>query len=227
MLAWERQTEREYAGDQEAIMRSYGIEHVPRPARFVSPEEVEAGGETYRPDAVIVATGSRTVMPKIPGIQLAGTSSNALTYPHLPESLVIAGGGYIGMEFAAVYASFGTRITLIQHGSRVLPPFDADAVAVAVSRLRSLGVEFVTGARVTSISGTPGDVRVRYSRESAATGRRRVSECSWRSDADPRSSNWTRRPAPSRRTSEAESVSMPINARRIRESGWRAMQRAR
>ena len=179
VLAWERQSERTYAGDQEAIMSGYGIEHVGAAAKFVSADEVEAGGETYRPDAFIIATGSRTVMPKLPGIELAGSSSDALTYPELPSSLVIVGGGYIGMEFAAVYASFGTKITLIQHAARVLPPFDADAAAVAEARLRGLGVEIVTGAGVTALEGSPGDVTVRYAATSERRGRRprRASAC--------------------------------------------------
>jgi pyruvate/2-oxoglutarate dehydrogenase complex dihydrolipoamide dehydrogenase (E3) component len=161
-LAWERQAEQTYAGDQEALLEKDGIEHIDAPARFVSPDAVTAGGATFEPDAIVICTGSQTVMPPLPGIELCDTSSAALVYPEVPASLVIVGGGYIGMEFAAAYAPFGTKILVIEHAPQMLPTFDAEAVAVAVGRLHDLGVKTVTGARASAIEGKPGELTVRY-----------------------------------------------------------------
>lgn len=162
VLSWEGDAEVTYAGDQEALLAEDGIEHIDAPARFASPDAVTAGGATYEPDAVVICTGSQTVMPPLPGIELCDTSSAALVYPEVPKSLVIVGGGYIGMEFAAAYSPFGTEITVIEHAPQMLPTFDAEAVAVAVGRLHGFGVKTVTDARASSFEGKPGEITVHY-----------------------------------------------------------------
>ncbi|MBN2405643.1 MAG: NAD(P)/FAD-dependent oxidoreductase [Coriobacteriia bacterium] len=161
VLAWKWHSQETYAGDQEGVMASRGIKHLSAAARFISPTELQVGTEVFSPGAVIVATGSRAVIPSIPGVELADTSDEALRFPELPASLIIIGAGYIGMEFAGIYASFGTEVTMLVRDS-VLASFDAECVAIAVSELQALGVRFVYDASVTQIEGVRGDLIVRF-----------------------------------------------------------------
>jgi len=158
VMAWKRDAQTGVAGDQEALLATLGIEHVPRPAKFVSSDEVAFADEVRRPDAVVIATGARTIMPDLPGIGLADTSGSALSYRTLPESLVIVGAGYIGAEFAAAYAPLGTTVTLIARGERILPMFDAELAAIAAARLGAAGVEILTRTSVIGLEGRPGRV---------------------------------------------------------------------
>ena len=158
VLAWKWHAQETYAGDQEGILTDRGIRLIKGEARFVSPEQVEVGGETFAPDHIVLATGSAPVLPPIEGIDLADTSEDALRYPEPPETLLIVGGGYIGMEFAGIYASFGTKITMVVSGDRVLPASDPDVAAVAARHLAHMGVEFFYGCRIEALAGSEGDI---------------------------------------------------------------------
>ncbi len=160
VLAWKWHVQETYAGDQEGIMASRGIVHIDAPARFVAENAVEAGGVTYEAERFIIATGSVATRPPIPGAELADTSDDALRYPELPRSLVIIGAGYIGLEFAGIFASFGTKVTVVNHDPGILAPFDPDTVAVARAALEELGVRFVLDTSVAEISGVAGDLTV-------------------------------------------------------------------
>ena len=187
VLAWKWHAQETYAGDQEGIMVDRGIRLLKAGARFTSPKQVEVGGEMLTPDHVVLATGSAPVLPPIEGIDLADTSEQALHYTEPPESLLIVGGGYIGMEFAGIYASFGTKVTVVEAGDRVLPASDADAAAVVARHLAHLGVEFFYGCRIERLSGETGNISGtfketasgethtdQYHRVLMATGRRPV-----------------------------------------------------
>jgi glutathione reductase (NADPH) len=183
VMAWKRHAQMTYAGDQRASFASRGIELVSGRPRFVSPDEIQLDGTVYAPTYVVIATGSAPVKPPLPGIELADTSNEALDCPELPESLAILGGGYIAMEFAGIFASFGTTVTVIVRSDRVLPKFDPDGVALARSTLEGLGVRFLTSTSIASLGGAPGHVDLQLKdgerafvltaeRVLAATGRR-------------------------------------------------------
>lgn len=156
-LAWKRRSQTDIAGDQEAMIAERGVEHVPGAAKFLSEDEVEAAGEVYRADAIVIATGARTTLPDIPGVELADTSGSALAYRTVPSSLAIIGGGYIAMEFAAAYALLGTEVTMIVRGSRLLPTFDSELVEIAKRQLAEIGVEFMMHTQVSELTGQRGD----------------------------------------------------------------------
>ena len=95
-------------------------------------------------------------MPGIPGAELADTSEDALRYPEIPKSLAIVGGGFIAMEMAGIYASFGSRVTVVTRPDRVLEMLDPELAETAVRCLSGLGVEFIPGCTVSAIQGAPG-----------------------------------------------------------------------
>jgi len=112
--------------------------------------------------AVVLATGSRAVVPDVPGLAEADpwTSRDATSATAVPNELAILGGGVVGCEMATAFASLGSRVTLIARGSGLLPrlePFAGDAV---LAGLRSSGVDVRLGAAVTTVDRDEAGVRI-------------------------------------------------------------------
>lgn len=145
-----------------ALLRSNGVTHVPGEAKIVAPAAVEAGGQRFEADALIIASGSVPSIPPIPGLDLDGviTSDGALSLESLPASIVIAGGGVIGVEFACVFASFGVKVTVVEMLPRILPNVDADAAAILQKALKKMGVVFHTASRLEKVDKNGGALRI-------------------------------------------------------------------
>ncbi|HET8656064.1 MAG TPA: mercuric reductase [Longimicrobiaceae bacterium] len=144
--------------------------------RFVSTETLEAGGRRLRFRRAVIATGARAAVPPIPGLAEAGYRTNETIFnlTERPDSLVVIGGGPIGCELAQAFARFGTRVTLLEAGERILARDDPEAAAVVAHSLARDGVELVTGARVDRLERTgSGERAVHYRTEAGeeiATG---------------------------------------------------------
>ncbi len=132
-------------------------------ARLLSKTEVEVtaeiGTEILTAGQIFLNTGSVPFVPPIEGIgdnPYVVTSEELLRQARLPEHLVIIGGGYIGVELASVYADFGSRVTVIQNGSRFLPREDTDIADAVQKNLASRGVELLTDTNVRSVLSKDG-----------------------------------------------------------------------
>ncbi len=159
VLAWKWHAQESYAGDQDEIARSAGIELVKEPARFVDEDVVLIGDRRVRFDTALVSTGSKPRLLDVPGADLADYSRDALSYPELPSSLVIVGGGFIAAEFAGIFASFGTDVTVLMHGDRLVHRvFDEDISSFAERALGELGVELRGGVSAGAFSGQRGAI---------------------------------------------------------------------
>lgn len=128
-------------------------------AKFISASTVEVNGESYTAHEIIVATGSRPAVLDIPGKELALSSDEILSIQTLPSSLIIIGGGVIGMELASIFSAFGVKVTVLEYCKEILPPFDAEIAKRLRTSLKRRGIEIVTSAQVTAIK--PG-VTVEY-----------------------------------------------------------------
>lgn len=170
VLAWKWHAQETYAGDQEGILANLGIELVRGDARFGADGAVEVDGRALPADHVVIATGSRSIMPPIPGIGLADTSDDALRYPEPPETLLVVGGGFIALELAAIYSAFGTRVTVVTKAPRVLEMIDEELADTAASRLSAEGVRFVSDATVAEIRGEPGRLEAVVESGTGASG---------------------------------------------------------
>ena len=108
--------------------RDNGIDVYTSPARFVSPKVVEVDGEKLTADQIVVAVGSRPVLPAIPGLEsvTVHTSDTIMRLPRLPGSLLVLGGGFIAAELGHVFAAFGTDVTIVQRGPRLLMAEDGE-----------------------------------------------------------------------------------------------------
>lgn len=107
---------------------------------------------------VVVATGARPVRPPIPGLAAAGywTNREAIAAQDAPSSLLVLGGGAIGLELAQAFARFGTSVTVVEGADRVLPAEEPDASAVVVEALGADGVRVCSGRRAVSVATTDG-----------------------------------------------------------------------
>ncbi|MCW1823679.1 pyridine nucleotide-disulfide oxidoreductase [Mycolicibacterium conceptionense] len=120
---------------------------------------------------VVIGTGAVPVIPDIAGLRtnpVVMTSTDLLANTRLPERLAIIGGGYVGLEFAAMYARFGAQVTVIDHAPRILAHEDEDIAAGVSTLLAGLGVTVLTGALVTEVADRPGPATVHYTREGSA-----------------------------------------------------------
>ncbi|SDR77942.1 mycothione reductase [Friedmanniella luteola] len=122
------------------------------PAHFLDPHTLRVGDETITADRFVLAAGSRPIIPDVPGLDSVRyhTSDTVMRLPELPRSMVIVGGGYIGAEFAHVFSSYGTRVTVVVRGDRMLRGEDAE-VSERFTDLIRRRVDLRTGTAVTAV----------------------------------------------------------------------------
>jgi mycothione reductase len=131
-------------------------------ARFVGPRQLEVGApETITADRIVIAAGSRPVIPDLPGLSSVEfhTSDTVMRLPELPESMIIIGGGYIAAEFAHVFSAFGTSVTVLNRSEVMLGREDPE-VAKRFTDLLGRRVDVRVNTSVTSVERTD-DGRVR------------------------------------------------------------------
>lgn len=129
-------------------------------AAFVSPNTIEAGGRRYSAHAFIIATGSVIADIPIPGLKEAGfiTSDDALDLREQPDSMIVLGAGFVGVELAQFYQRIGTQVTLVQRSGHILSSHDEDLARPIEARFREEGMEVYTGTSGLRIS-TEGGLR--------------------------------------------------------------------
>ena len=117
---------------------------------------IACGEETYEAANLLICTGSETVIPPIPGLAETDywTSREALLSKELPASLVIIGGGVIGMEFASFFNSLGTEVYVVDMLDKILGPMDRELSAQLQAEYAKRGVKFYLGHKVTGVHGT-------------------------------------------------------------------------
>lgn len=145
-------------GGVKGLLISNGVKVVDGAAFFVSTREVEVelsggGKENITADEFIIAAGSVPFIPPIQGAPQPGvvTSTEALSFDSVPESMVIIGGGVIGVEFAGIYSSLGCKVAVVEMMPQIIPNMDEELSGMLRNVLAKKGVKFYTGARVTSI----------------------------------------------------------------------------
>lgn len=117
---------------------------------------IECNGEQYEAENLLICTGSVNFVPPIPGIQdnpNVWDSTDALAAQELPQSMVIVGGGVIGMEFATLYHELGVPVTVIEAMPRILPNLDQEIVQILRDKYEKAGITILTDTKVLSIDG--------------------------------------------------------------------------
>lgn len=125
---------------------------------FVSAKRVQIkkghGTQEIEGDKIFINTGAGTVLPPVKGLEnnpRAYTSATVLDLAALPRELVIVGGGYIGLEFASIFADFGSRVTVLEGLDRLLPRDDREVVACLQEIMQSRGVNFIFNAKAAAL----------------------------------------------------------------------------
>ncbi|MEM7121157.1 MAG: mercuric reductase [Pseudomonadota bacterium] len=146
----------------------FGVHVVTDHARFVGQDEIEAGGERLRARRFVIATGSRAMVPPIPGLDTVPFMTNETVFDNgeRPQHLIVIGGGPIGCELAQAHRHLGSDVTVVEMFS-ILPKDDADLVDVVRQRLIEDGVNLVEGAKVQSVAMHDGQIRVTVERDGA------------------------------------------------------------
>ena len=117
---------------------------------------IECNGETYEAENLMICTGSTNFVPPIPGIkenEHVWDSTDALAAAELPKSIIIVGGGVIGMEFATLYHELGVPVTVIEALPTILPNLDPEVVSILSDKYKKAGINILTETCVESIDG--------------------------------------------------------------------------
>lgn len=140
-----------------------GMDFLMGTARFTGERTVRVvlnngGTRTLRGRDVVINTGTTPATPDVPGIARADVwnSETILHLDTLPRTMIVLGGGYVGCEFASMFAAFGTRVILLQGRGQVLPREDPDVASQVADNLTDQGVEVRLGARATAVHREPG-----------------------------------------------------------------------
>ncbi|WP_304525084.1 FAD-dependent oxidoreductase [Halomonas sp. I5-271120] len=143
--------------DSPERYRGLGVEVVHGDAWLQTPWEVRVGERVLTTRHVIVATGARPRVPELPGLEDSDvlTSDNLWQLESLPERLVVLGGGPIGCELGQSFARLGSRVTLVEMGSQLLPREDRDIAEAVETRLEAESVRLALGARAVRVEPGP------------------------------------------------------------------------
>ncbi len=141
------------------LLKAAGVSVINGKAEFIRPktlrvEKADGSKQIMDADRIIIATGSVPVMPPIPGLKESSyvlDSTAALSLEALPESLLIIGGGVIGVEFACALNAFGVKVTVVEALPRITPPLDGEVAAQLLKFLKKQGIEVYLSHKVTAI----------------------------------------------------------------------------
>jgi dihydrolipoamide dehydrogenase len=146
----------------QGLIKSRKITVVEGTGRLVAPNAVEVDGTRYEGRHVVLASGSYA--KSLPGLDLDGerviSSYDALTLDRIPTSVVVLGGGVIGVEFASVWRSFGAEVTIVEALPRLVPAEDEAASKTVERAFRKRGIAFKTGTPFKGVEHTDDGVRV-------------------------------------------------------------------
>ena len=141
----------------KALLRLNKVTVVNGEAVFTGPKTVKAGNQELTADKIIICAGSYPIIPGIPGLKESKAtidSTACLSLDHIPESLVVIGGGVIGLELGSVYRRYGTKVTVVEMQPRLLPLMDGELTMLAEAKLKSEGLEILTSTSVVSVADT-------------------------------------------------------------------------
>ncbi|MBY0559384.1 glutathione-disulfide reductase [Hyphomicrobium sp.] len=140
-----------------ATLQKFKVEVFAERATLVSPNEIRlaTSGRIVTAKTILVATGGHpNVDPKLPGVEHVITSNEAFNLKELPRRIVIAGGGYIAVEFASIFNGLGSEVTLIYRGNKFLRGFDEDLRDGLAAAMTARGIRIITGQVFTKIAKT-------------------------------------------------------------------------
>jgi dihydrolipoamide dehydrogenase len=148
-----------------ALLKRHGVKIINGHAEMLDGKtcrvDTDTGPETVRAEHVVLATGSQSA--SLPGLPFGGSvisSTGALSLQTIPQSLVVIGAGYIGLELGTAFAKLGSKVTIVEAEDRLLPAYDTELTRPVARRLRALGVEVLTSTRAAGLTDDGKALRV-------------------------------------------------------------------
>ena len=148
----------------KALVKLNKIALVEGEAKFTGPKTVKVGEKELAADKIILAAGSYPIIPGIPGLadsKAVIDSTACLSLDHIPESLLVIGGGVIGLELGSVYLRYGAKVTVVEMLPKLLPLMDGELTGMLQSKLAGQGMEILTGSQVLSVEDTAKGAKIR------------------------------------------------------------------
>jgi len=146
----------------EGLLKGNGVETIHGSGRLLAGGGFAVADQEYSAKSILIATGSIPAHLPIEGSELTVNSDGILELNELPKAMVVIGGGVVGMEWGALYAALGTKVTVIEMLPRILPMVEADMVRMYQRHFESLGGEIHTQAQVESVRQTSNGLTVRF-----------------------------------------------------------------
>ncbi len=154
-------------GGVRGLMKANKIRVIQGTATFVGEKEISVDDQIIKADKIIIASGSKPVVPRIPGTAESAAcidSTACLELDHIPESLLVVGGGVIGVELGYAYSSFGAKVIILEKMPVILSGMDGELTALLSTQLKNKGIDIYTDCQVMSVEDCAGGaiVHARY-----------------------------------------------------------------
>lgn len=149
----------------ERKLKELGITLYHQSPKFMDETTLSVEGKTVTADKIVIATGNKPLELQIPGRELPIVSDDFLKLEELPESMIIIGAGYVGMEFAHIAARCGVEVTVLDMESRILMPFDEDMANYLQEASEEIGIKFFFDSTVESVEKLQKNYRVTAKRK--------------------------------------------------------------
>lgn len=146
-------------GVYRRLLEDAGVKIIDGHARIHDCHTVTVGEESYTAGYILIATGGWPAVPEIPGAEYGISSNEAFFLPALPRSVIIIGGGYIGVEFAGIFHGLGARVTQIHRGPLFLRGFDDDVRKALAKEMSKKGIDLRFDTVIEKIEKVEGGVR--------------------------------------------------------------------
>src|SRR6267378_40403 len=147
----------------EGLLKAGGVTTLRGAAKLAGDGAVEIAGERIQAKDIVIATGSAVSRIPLKGAELTIDSDAILELTEIPRRLAVIGGGVVGMEFAAMFAALGSKVTVLEMLPQVLPMVEADLVNVYAKHLAGLGGEIHTDSKVAEVVKAGRGLQVRFS----------------------------------------------------------------
>ena len=152
-------------GGVQYLLKKQQVTVVTGEAELKNGRIVVCGGKEYQGKYVVIATGSQPMMIPISGHELCIDSTGALNLQTLPRSMVVMGGGVIGLELACAFAGYGTEVTVVELMPELMPKEQKEAVRVVLKALKQQGIRLLTGAKMLRGEKTPAGLKAVYEQD--------------------------------------------------------------
>lgn len=164
MLSYKDEVVSQNTKGVEFLFKKNKIDRITGWASIPEAGKVKVGDEVHEAKHIVIATGSEAA--SLPGVtadeQLVVTSTGALSLPKVPKSMVVIGGGVIGLELGSVYCRLGTKVTVVEYLDTLIPGSDAEVQRTFARMLKKQGLEIITGAAVSGVETTKTKAKVAY-----------------------------------------------------------------